>query len=57
MKKKTSASNHQTLRNVDTWIIGQLVQALSENMEEQGETHVAVCAKSMADVNRMEVEL
>jgi hypothetical protein len=38
------------------------MQALNENMEEQGEAHVDVCATSMVDVvaayvNRMEVEL
>lgn len=61
-KKKISASYQQVLKDVETWIIGQPVQALNENMEEQKKTHVDVYATSMvgvvaAYVNRMEVEL
>jgi hypothetical protein len=61
-KKKTSAPYQQALKDVETWIIRQLVQALNENMEEQKKTHVDVYATSMvgvvaAYVNRMEVEL
>jgi hypothetical protein len=62
MKKKTSASYQQVLKDVETLIIGQLVQVLNENMEEQKEAHVNVYATSMvgvvaAYVSRMEVEL
>jgi vacuolar-type H+-ATPase subunit C/Vma6 len=61
-KKKTSTSYQQALKDVKTWIIGQPVQALNENMEEHKKAHVDVYATSMvgvvaAYVNRMEVEL
>jgi hypothetical protein len=61
-KKKTSTSYQQALKDVETWIIGQPVQALNENMEEQKKAHVDVCTTSMvgvvaAYVSRMEVEL
>jgi len=61
-KKKTSASYQQALKDVETWIIGQPVQALNENMEEQKKAHVDVCTTSMVGVvatyvSRMEVEL
>jgi hypothetical protein len=62
MKKKTSASYQQALKDVETSIIGQLVQALNENMEEQKQAHVNVYTTSMAGVvvayvSIMEVEL
>jgi hypothetical protein len=61
-EKKTLAFDQQALGDVETRIIRQPMWALNENMKEQGETRVDVCATFVANVattyvSRMEVEL